>query len=289
MKSLTFAIALLVACFGRLNAEYVSANGFKKCCQFVLDQKNQKFSPKDVKNGDAIYIRSNYLHLFFEYYHPQITAKYILVTHFSDLSIPSKWASFLDDPKLIAWFGINVEGKAHDKLIPIPIGFSPGTLENSDQIAILEGALERAQKTEKVIPLYLNFKFWKSQYDPTQERAKVFHLFKDKPYCVVALKRPFQEYLDDLGRSEFVLCPRGAGIDCYRTWESILMGAIPIVKHSALDPLFVDLPVLIVSDWSEVNEKLLAKKYGEIKAKSANLDKLQMSFWAALIDSYRRP
>ena len=62
----------------------------------------------------------------------------------------------------------------------------------------------------------------------------------------------------------FVLSPRGNGVDCYRTWEAFLFGAIVITLKSPLDKMYIDnnLPVLILQDWEELNcdnqeEKLL--------------------------------
>ncbi len=40
----------------------------------------------------------------------------------------------------------------------------------------------------------------------------------------------------------------GFGEDCHRTWESILLGAIPIVRESLIRPLFEDAPVMVLED-----------------------------------------
>lgn len=53
-------------------------------------------------------------------------------------------------------------------------------------------------------------------------------------------------------RIAFVVSPHGSGFDCYRTWEAILMGAIPIVKRSPIDAVYAGFPVVIVDDWSEI-------------------------------------
>ncbi|CAF3730979.1 unnamed protein product, partial [Rotaria socialis] len=66
------------------------------------------------------------------------------------------------------------------------------------------------------------------------------------------LRTPFYQYLDDLGNSRFVLSPPGNGLDCHRTWEALLMGAIPIVLSSTLNSLFSGTPTIIVSTWEQV-------------------------------------
>uniref|UniRef100_A0AC35EYQ0 Exostosin GT47 domain-containing protein n=1 Tax=Panagrolaimus sp. PS1159 TaxID=55785 RepID=A0AC35EYQ0_9BILA len=48
---------------------------------------------------------------------------------------------------------------------------------------------------------------------------------------------------------------RRNGIDCHRTWEALAMGAVPIVQKSELQPLYDDMPVMVVNDWTEVTKE----------------------------------
>ncbi len=59
----------------------------------------------------------------------------------------------------------------------------------------------------------------------------------------------------------FEVSPRGKGLDCFRTWESLFLGTIPIVKTSTLDPLYLDegFPVVIVELYREVTAKNLSR------------------------------
>ena len=63
---------------------------------------------------------------------------------------------------------------------------------------------------------------------------------------------PVTNLMRAYARHAFVVSPHGKGLDCYRTWEALLMGAIVIVKRSALDLLYSGLLVVIVEDWGEV-------------------------------------
>ena len=58
-------------------------------------------------------------------------------------------------------------------------------------------------------------------------------------------------------RYVFSISPHGNGLDCYRTWEDLILGCIVIIKTSSLDSLYEGLPVVIVKDWSEITEKTL--------------------------------
>jgi hypothetical protein len=48
----------------------------------------------------------------------------------------------------------------------------------------------------------------------------------------------FTKYMDTIGNSRFVFCPRGNGIDTHRFYETVLMGAIPVVENSTLFSIF---------------------------------------------------
>mmetsp|Transcript_16062 Transcript_16062/g.24090 ORF Transcript_16062/g.24090 Transcript_16062/m.24090 type:complete len:446 (-) Transcript_16062:91-1428(-) len=66
--------------------------------------------------------------------------------------------------------------------------------------------------------------------------------------------------------SKFVLCPQGLGWDSYRIWETLYLGAIPIMERSygKWDELFNHLPVLFVDHFSQVTPALLESSYRHI-------------------------
>ena len=74
---------------------------------------------------------------------------------------------------------------------------------------------------------------------------------------------------------KYVISPLGNGLDCHRTWEAIILGCIPIVKTSVLDPLYIGLPVLIVKDWSDINQELLDTYIPDYK----NINKIKIKYW----------
>tara|TARA_B100000989_G_scaffold253810_1_gene202307 strand:- start:696 stop:2324 length:1629 start_codon:yes stop_codon:yes gene_type:complete len=88
---------------------------------------------------------------------------------------------------------------------------------------------------------------------------------------------------DDWSDFKFVLSPRGAGIDCHRTWEVLAIGRIPIVLSSSIDKLYKDLPVVIIKDWSEINKNFLEEQYElylqNMKNNKYNMEKLHLNYW----------
>jgi len=83
----------------------------------------------------------------------------------------------------------------------------------------------------------------------------------------------------------FVASPSGAGMDCHRTWEALVLGCVPIVKQSGITELFEDLPVIVVNDWSEVTKSLLDTKHHEMALQTFDFSKLLMSYWKHQIAS----
>lgn len=269
-----FLITLAASLFS--NQTYVSPYQFRKLSDFVLLNKqgvNLDFDPKQVFEGAVVYVYPKMLNRFFASYHPQIPARYILFTHGGDAPSPREFAHYLNDPKIIAWFGRNPTIQGHEKFIPVPIGVALRLNNDEKYLAGLNRVL--SLPLEKEFLLYLNITI----RNFPSERRKVHNLFYNKEYAFSCGIKPLDGYLADLKKSKFVLSPRGRGLDCYRTWETILMGSIPIVKSSDLDPLYTDLPVLIVNDWEEINESFLAAKYEEMSKKTYNLEKLYIDYW----------
>jgi len=65
-------------------------------------------------------------------------------------------------------------------------------------------------------------------------------------------------YYSQLKCHHFVLSPRGNGLDCYRTWEALALGVIPIVKRNGpFDRMYENMPVLLVNRWEDVTLDLL--------------------------------
>ena len=262
----------------------ITGDGFRDSSDFIYDETDKSFNPNAVASGDIIFVKTDFIGEFFRNIHPQISHPYVLITHNSDYPAPGSCRKFLDDPKILAWFAQNAEGYIHKKLIPIPIGLENRYCYHGNPNIVLD-AIKKLSYSPKKIALYLNISIWTC----VRERSLVYNMFSKDPYCYTSSNKQYQDYLQDLSESFFVLCPRGNGLDCHRTWESLYMGAIPIVKSSAMDAAFDDLPVLIIKDWSEVTKEFLLNKYEEMSQKTFKNERLLMNYWINYINQYRPP
>ncbi len=79
----------------------------------------------------------------------------------------------------------------------------------------------------------------------------------------------------------------GVGVDCFRTWEAIAMGAIPIVESSTLNPLHEQAPAIIVDKWDKslITEEFLLKH--DVKVQSRLI--VTADYWFDKINKVREP
>jgi hypothetical protein len=259
---------MLATLFLFASSLFITADRFEESADHLFET----LDVSEVRPGESIFLKASQLEEFFHRYHPAINAPYVLISHLTDESVPGKFSSYLDDPKILMWHGINWDGTMHPKMRPIPIGIANRKLEFGN-LETLRRVREKNLAKEHL--LYMNFTIQTF----SDERWRVFKLFAKAPYCYRTGKKSFEGYLTDMAASKFVIAPRGAGLDTYRLWEALYVGSIPIVKSSSLDPLFEGLPVLIVDRWEEVNESFLEETYREFSNRPFSLEKLEFSFW----------
>lgn len=262
------------------NYPFLSGDVFRAISDHIIDDTHQPFFPNKVKEKEILFVKTRYLKRFFRFMHPHIKNPYILVTHNGDEEVPGEFRRFLDDPKIIVWFGTNATLE-HPKLKHLPIGFGnthEPTFLATDKIIfeILDNPLQKEQL------VYLNF----DEKTYPAERVPVKEFFLTKDFCTKGERKCFAEFISDVMRSKFVISPRGNGIDCCRVWESLVVGSIPIVKTSSLDSLYQDLPILIVNDWSEVTQEFLENKYLEMSQREYCLEKIYADYWIQQIISF---
>tara|TARA_B110001452_G_scaffold43353_1_gene33195 strand:- start:2150 stop:3214 length:1065 start_codon:yes stop_codon:yes gene_type:complete len=102
----------------------------------------------------------------------------------------------------------------------------------------------------------------------------------------VALSAPRRrawQYYEALLRAKFVLSPEGHGRDCFRTWEALALGAIPVLRMvpnaSAADAAkFEGLPIVWVRRWKDVTQSFLEERWRFFRS-SLHRFSLSRAFW----------
>ena len=136
------------------------------------------------------------------------------------------------------------------KVLPAPYGVQRRMSRLDTRIDQLKNAMGKNLKP--VLPLYVNH-----NDNSHPERVGLKDMFRD--WATVEDQRvDYTNFLLNLARHKFVLCPRGNAIDCHRNWEVLYMKRVPVMKRDDyLEVLFKDYPVLFVDKYSDITKDLL--------------------------------
>lgn len=250
---------------------------------------------QDIHDGDIVTISTGHLTAFMRTIFKHLRARIILITTDSDLAVPTDisdiFSLLINDDRLIHWFSTNVDiSNASPKLTSIPLGLDYHTRYHRDNDHPYSQERELQRINSELPPLasretraYVNFQFNRatSKYE---DRGALFRRLEHNPavYCE-SVRTSQYDFWRAVGKYAFVVSPHGVGLDCHRTWEALILGAIVIVKTSPLDVLYKDLPVIIVSDWNEITVENLTRWKRQILGARFNYEKLTMSYWEKLI------
>ena len=236
--------------------------------------------------GGILWLRACDINVFIDDVLPKMTKSFVIITTDGDLSVPSGVPSaikLLDSPLLEKWYTQNYDGSiAHHKLFLYPIGFDLHTQRagnNDNPVSQKEMMAYRDTinngvnveigdtLTKRENDLFYNFG-WLNR--PRQEALREIDC--GGVTCGINCKRMASGTLvfdvwNSYNTYNFGLSPFGNGLDCHRTWEMLLFGMIPVVKSSSLDPLYDDLPVVIVKEWGDLCGKDLGKIAESLRAR----------------------
>ena len=193
---------------------------------------------------------------------------------------------YINHPNVSLIVTIQHQHLDHPKVISLPLGpqsNAAGALQqqvimsnNNRSNLLLINCNESPTRTPILQRVIANFDGKiKNKYNPDESEQKV------------------EDYFEQLSTSKYILSPSGIGWDCYRTWEAIILGCIPILeryyRQDGLYRTYDDLPVLWVDHYDNVTPSLLEREYPTIlsKAKEYNFEKLTTQWWIDLINSHR--
>lgn len=251
------------------NINFVDGDSFKSICDFELGEKMPEkqelimYAPSDKYLEALVFIEKNK------------SKKFKLVTHNGDMEIVLD--KRLLPSNLVCWYAQNLSS-ASSRTSPIPIG-----LENSHWHPTKRDAIINCQaQNERIIKPF-------SQFNPSthESRIELVGLIRNKvidvDFSYSVNGTHFDEYVFNLSKYTFCLCPRGNGIDTHRIWEALYMGCIPIVQNHLTHKCLSGLPILFVDDWQEVTQQKLVQFLDEATNIMYNLEKLSFEYWENLI------
>lgn len=270
--------------------------------------------------GAAVHVKADRLAAFRKHVLWRIRRPIVLVTGDSDQGGVAANHDLLEHPMIAHWFAQNCDlGGRHPRLTRVPIGLDnpvfttldkrigfalamamrrmplDATLRRNDmgdQALLAEVRAElpptRLRPPRALCTFHQNSRLLAPDIGRFPERAEAARLLRALPCCHFPARRLAQRDCWRLhGAFAFEVSPRGNGLDCFRTWEALALGTIPIVLRSTLDPLFEDeeLPVALVGDWGELDERALTRWHAEFAPRFTEdlVARLLAPYWVAKI------
>jgi len=199
----------------------------------------------------------------------------VLVTSFSDAPLTTRMASKLP-PNVRCWFSNNVV-VSHPRIQSVPLGIR---LSSETEIALREAMTAGRQPQCNLV--YLNC--WRRLRQAVNPRRGIYEEFGSKSWVTTEggfSHVPIKDFYQQIASHPYVLSPAGAGPDCHRHWEAILLGSIPIVLRSPPLDVLDGLPVLLVDHWGKVTPELLERELPALQERfqSPAMERLWFEFW----------
>jgi hypothetical protein len=174
----------------------------------------------------------------------------------------------------------------------LPLGLSNPTRESKlhavygDQQAMAPAfgsAMVSRRNLEEDGLVYANF----SANTAPRQRMALLEYLRTLPNVRVGESKPTpagrRRFLEEIRESGLVICPQGNGLDTHRLYETLYMGAIPIVLRSSYQYRICRMfgwPVVGLREWRDVacHSSLLESAKKETFTESG-LDALRLSYW----------
>jgi hypothetical protein len=188
--------------------------------------------------------------------------KVVLITHNSDGCVRDSKIQTLRDvdadinllpSNVVKWYAQNVDLEViPNKIVPIPIGLENRYCFDYDKAEMLFN--QKRLSVEKQPKMYVNFNV---NTNRAERIAALNACQQASSACTIRLGQngdDYQRYLEDIQSHRIIVCPRGNGLDCHRTWEALYLGSIPIMNHiPSIEAMGI--PTLFVKGWHEIYDE----------------------------------
>lgn len=282
---------------------FMNSIGMMKSCNFYSNEKTPDFLYKMLSNqfdGMSIYVCGEMLNFFVYNILQHIHKHFILVTGDSDLTFCEEVLTIqhmhmlYNSIFLIKILAQNSMIHTDNRIIQMPIGLDYHTINNNpNHHWTMQGEPTNPKEQENILlsiksnaePFYhrepkIYCNFTKTEFqDRWQHRTESLKIIPTDLLAENNIFTPRTINWKKMAQYTFVLSPFGRGMDCHRTWESLALGCIPIVKAPHFKKMYDGLPILIISDWKEITKELLDKTIEDFKKQIFDYKKLELSYW----------
>lgn len=169
---------------------------------------------------------------------------FVLVCHNSDGCFLKKYEQLFNLSCLNCIFTQNNMTR-HDRIFHLPIGIGNSQWEHGN-IGLL---MEMRQNISKDRFIFFNFNIDTNR----TKRLTCYTEIKKKGIQFLERFQNQKEYLQELSKYQFAICPEGHGPDCHRIYECLYLNVIPIMVRSHLTEYLKHFQIIVLDRWSELD------------------------------------
>ena len=258
--------------------------GYYICDQFIgNDYTNKpdsydilKYGFKEIEYMQVLYVQVNFFEYFCKNILPKITTQFILITgqfHLPQLHISELTELVLNNIYVTYWFSQNPIYESHPKYISIPYGIYYEFLPNYVNKLIEQNDKQNNQEQNQLYTL-------KNLYI-TKTNHKCRNILPD------VSKVDIDIYYQQLSECKFILSPIGDRPDCYRHWEAIGLGVIPITNIPSIYKSLFGKNMFYVEDTTKMCELLNDNSVLQSYSTELNKDIICVDYWKDIIQEYK--
>jgi hypothetical protein len=237
--------------------------------------------------------RNNYIEAAWKSCLKNPEIKHLLVSH-GDREFKKSFYTFFSALGIKNIYATNVAARIQNSRInALPLGLTNNTNESPlhpilGNQNIFKDILKIKKTNNTHLKVYVNINL-----NTYYSRKKLLSTIKNLSHISVDIpeyspKGRFS-FLSKIRNSDYVICPRGNGIDTHRFWETLYAGSIPIVtsKDLPIVGLQEKLPILILDSWQDVsNSKLLSERLMYFKSLEYDAEILKRKYWVDLVKKF---
>jgi hypothetical protein len=242
---------------GRENSfPFYSSDTYYFLCDSALEAESEFQDKKKFEHGQKLYINGNLriqewnqlLNMFKD------TQPHLDVILIGDTDVAPD-ENILRELKRYCerLYSVNLRQDLADEISPIPLGLESQRYRSAGQLRDFRKKVDFDVDKREIGVLVA----WNDATNYSERRGARVIL---SPLTITReiKDRVTARYIHHLMRkSMFVACPRGNGLDTHRFWESLYLGAIPIVVKKDAIPAFQFGPHLAIKDWQELEKMSL--------------------------------
>jgi hypothetical protein len=184
-------------------------------------------------------------------------------------------------PSLFICFSTNLYKPSNPTLFrPLPLGVMANNKAESEMlIRKVRSASVRWDERDSrllVAPMAMNSRA-RRNYVEVLSQPEFRHLVR----VTTGTRLCLEEFLGELSHHKFVLSPPGAGYDCFRTWQTLAVGSIPLVMRDTKfdDRLFHESGAAFIPEASELTPTVLAALLDSLRDPAVHEDFLMLDNW----------